>query len=243
MLSNYNLNIKTSMMEEGMLSYDCAERTSKKLRLLCKIRKCLNKKTIYDSIGNFYCFYPGIYKGKYNAVKIPLIEKGSKCIGTLQHAFGIDKNKLDYKEKYIFFTSVYDFEGGKPIGEFELVKKVAEIVGKDNLLIKVHPRDKRTLYSDYGFKVDKNSSIPWEVIQLSTDFDDKVFLTATSGSVLSGSFMSERPVETYYLYKLCDLSENYAQKTVSDIESLLNEASVKKIFRSIKVAERIEEIK
>lgn len=75
--------------------------------------------------------------------------------------------------------------------------KVANLVGKDNLLIKIHPRDLRTIYSDNGFNVDKNSLIPWEAIQLSSDFSDKVFLTINSGSVLSGSTMSEKPVKTF----------------------------------------------
>lgn len=65
--------------------------------------------------------------------------------------------------------------------------------------VKTHPRDSRTIYKDHGFNVDVNSSIPWEAIQLSGDFSDKVFLTINSGSVLSGSTMSEKPVKTFYM--------------------------------------------
>lgn len=148
-----------------------------------------------------------------------------------------------YTQKYIFFTSVYDFEGGEPIGEYELVLKVANLVGKDNLLIKIHPRDLRTIYSDNGFNVDKNSLIPWEAIQLSSDFSDKVFLTINSGSVLSGSTMSEKPVKTFYMYKLCNIKENRScQKNAQDIEALLCKSSMKEVFRNVKIAEKIEDI-
>lgn len=142
-----------------------------------------------------------------------------------------------------FFTSVYDFEGGNPIGEYELVCKVAKLVGIDNLLVKTHPRDSRTIYKDHGFNVDVNSSIPWEAIQLSGDFSDKVFLTINSGSVLSGSTMSEKPVKTFYMYKLCDIKENKScQKNAQDIEALLCESSMKEVFRNVRIAEKIEDI-
>lgn len=164
-----------------------------------------------------------------------------KITGILRNIFKPD-NTI-YTKKYIFFTSVYDFEGGNPIGEYELVCKVAKLVGIDNLLVKTHPRDSRTIYKDHGFNVDVNSSIPWEAIQLSGDFSDKVFLTINSGSVLSGSTMSEKPVKTFYMYKLCDIKENKScQKNAQDIEALLCESSMKEVFRNVRIAEKIEDI-
>lgn len=95
----------------------------------------------------------------------------------------------------------------------------------------------------HGFNVDVNSSIPWEAIQLSGDFSDKVFLTINSGSVLSGSTMSEKPVKTFYMYKLCDIKENKScQKNAQDIEALLCESSMKEVFRNVRIAEKIEDI-
>lgn len=85
--------------------------------------------------------------------------------------------------------------------------------------------------------------IPWEAIQLSGDFSDKVFLTINSGSVLSGSTMSEKPVKTFYMYKLCDIKENKScQKNAQDIEALLCESSMKEVFRNVRIAEKIEDI-
>ena len=120
---------------------------------------------------------------------------------------------------------------------------IADIVGKDNLLIKTHPRDTRTLYVDNGFNVDENSSVPWEAIQLSGKFDDKVFMTINSGSVLSGSLMSKNKVKTFYMYKMCDYKGNEScQKNVIDIEALLKNSNMKSIFNNVQVAEKIEDI-
>ena len=109
--------------------------------------------------------------------------------------------------------------------------------------MKTHPRDPRNIYEENGFKVDKNSAIPWEVIQLSGDFSDKVFLTATSGSVLAGSFLSEKPTRTLYTYPLCDLSHHrVAQDSRAAIEELLGNESLRQILHNVEVIHSVEDI-
>lgn len=242
-LSLYNHDIKVSRFEEGVLSYSVEILFTQTRTLIGKLRKIIGKPVIENSFLNFYCFYPQIYKGYLKPVEVPMIQLNSEICVALRKVFELDDKKLSYKYKYIFFTSVYDFEGGKPVGEYELVCKIADIVGKDNLLIKTHPRDTRTLYVDNGFNVDENSSVPWEAIQLSGKFDDKVFMTINSGSVLSGSLMSKNKVKTFYMYKMCDYKGNEScQKNVIDIEALLKNSNMKSIFNNVQVAEKIEDI-
>lgn len=239
-LCSYNEKLALSRLEEGILSYDAGNVFYKKRYFIANIRKLLKKTTILDNLHNFYCYYPELYSGDLNAISVPLIKNGFRTPSMLKSIFN---PKMEYNYKYIFFTSVYDFEGGEPVGEFELVCKIADLVGKDNLLVKTHPRDRRTIYQDNGFNVDKNSSIPWEAIQLSGDFSDKVFMTVNSGSVLSGSTMSENPVRTYYMYKLCDISGNPpCQKNAEDIKRLLDNESMREILRTVHIAESLEDI-
>lgn len=246
-LYKYNPKIKCSMMEEGLFSYDFSMLNNvefkKKRDLISAVRKVFRKTTVLDSLKNFYCYFTAIYNGTLIPIQVPKIEINSKTANDLKNIFDLG-NKLDgYTQKYIFFTSVYDFEGGKPVGEYELVCKVADLVGKDNLLVKTHPRDTRSIYTDNGFNVDKNSSIPWEAIQLSGDFSDKVFMTINSSSVLSGSTMSEKPVRTYYMYKLCDISGNEScKRNARDIESLLQNDEMKDVLRTVHIAEKLEDI-
>lgn len=242
-LSRINPNIEFSMMEEGIITYSKGISTSKKLKLCGRIRNLTGKKKLCDSLGNFYCYYPQIYKGNLNPINVPVISNNSEISQDLKFIFGLKEKIEGYKQKFIFFTSVYDFEGGKPVGEYELVCKIADLVGKDNLLVKTHPRDTRSIYTDNGFNVDKNSSIPWEAIQLSGDFSDKIFMTINSGSVLSGSTMSEKTVRTYYMYKLCDISGNEScKKNARDIESLLQNDDMKKILKTVHIAEKLVDI-
>ena len=242
-LSSYNHSIRVSRFEEGILSYNSETIYTTVRTVIGFLRKVQGKAVIEQGLDKFYCFYPDLYEGVLKASAIPVITQKSCVRKALQNVFNVNNLNFVYKQKYIFFTSVYDFEGGKPVGEYELVCKVANLVGMDNLLIKTHPRDTRTIYVDSGFNVDKNSSIPWEVIQLTGDFSDKVFMTINSGSVLSGNTMSEKPVNTYYMYKLCDISGNEScMKNAHDIEKLLMDDKMSKILKSVKIAERIEDI-
>lgn len=229
-LYKLNRNIKCSRYEEGILSYNVRAHSGdpayfpRRVLAALKIRKLLYRKNLNDVTKCFYCFNPELYKGNLETHKIPPVDVKGPLPTFLGKVFAIDRNFLSYPEKYIFFSGVYDFEGEKCIGEVSLAQKIADLVGKDNILIKQHPRDTRTVFCDLGLRVDKNSAIPWEAVQLSIDFSDKVFLTVTSGSVLSANLITESGARTYFLYKLCDIKGNTAaEETVSNIEALLND--------------------
>lgn len=239
----HNPNVIVSLYEEGILTYDVVPQKTIHRAIIHHSRHFFGKKSINDVLSNFYCLYPELYRGNLNPVKIPEVADSGICAETLRHVFELSADRLSYPQKYIFFTSVYDFEGGKPIGEYRLVEQVAQLVGKENLLVKIHPRDVRTIYADNGFAVDRNSEIPWEAIQLSGHFRDNVFLTATSGSVLAGSFMAENPVKTFYLYNLCKLENNsLSQNSAKNIAELLGNEKLWDILKHVHIANQIEDI-
>lgn len=243
LLYRNNSSIKLSLFEEGLLSYGVTFEDNIRRRAIRFFRMALGKKDMYNAYENFYCFYPQLYNGALNTVGVPAIIPGSKCTDILRDIFSINESQIIYPQKFIYFSSVYDFEGGAPIGELELVKKIGELVGNENLIVKTHPRDARGIYEKNGFSVDENSNVPWEVIQLTGDFSDKVFLTATSGSVLAGSFMSAKPIKTFYLYKLCNIFNNIsAQETTAAISNLLDREELKGTLRNVRIVETLEDI-
>lgn len=243
LLYKQNRDIRISFLEEGLLNYENTFRMSTRRSVIKAIKRITRKPYVNDVLKNFYCLYPGIYKGELNTVKIPNICRTSQTAKDLRIIFQLDGKNLSYKQRYIFFTSVLDFVGGKPIGEFEVAQKIADLVGKDNLLIKLHPRDTRTIYRENGFAIDENSNIPWEAIQLTMDFSDKIFLSTTSGSVLSGRTMSDSPVKTYYMYKFCHVDENqYAKRSIGTLEELLSRDDIKLNFQNVFIANSMEDI-
>ena len=108
--------------------------------------------------------------------------------------------------------------GGEPIGEGQIVKKIADTVGKDNLLVKAHPSDRRGFYEENGLKVDKNIAVPWEVIHFCIDLSEKVLITGTSMAVISTSLMLNSPPKTVFMYKYCNASGNLP--AISNIKTL-----------------------
>lgn len=236
-----NPQIKVSRFEEGIFSYADGEYLAKKDKIVNPLRKILGKKTLLECQQNFYCFYPELYEGHLNPVQIPRIEADGKTAQVLSKLF--DTSTAVYPQKYIFFSSVFDFEGGAPVGELEVIKKAAALVGSENLIVKVHPRDSIDRFVSAGLNVDKNSAIPWEAIQLGRDFSDHVFLTVNSGSVLSVSMLQEKKPKIHFLYKLCDLSGNpSAAANTKKINEVLSEARLKDKLSDVDAPETLDAI-
>lgn len=243
-LKRKNRALKCNYMEEGAFSYFGFPANSRLMDLIGKIREKLGMGDLRKKLEYFYCYYPELYTGELTPVKVDTIGENSEIVNTLKKVFGIEKEKLSYSEKYIFFTSVLDFEGGEPVHEFEIVKKVAELVGKDNLLVKKHPRDKRTVYEDNGFKVDKNSSVPWEVLQFFVDVSEKTLLTVNSGSVISTNLMLKNGAKTYFMYKICDIENNtLAVSFVRSFDKLMDRTGkLGMVMDKVRIAESLDDI-
>lgn len=93
---------------------------------------------------------------------------------------------IDLKEfdvSVIFFEESF-FQDGKEMNDLEIVLRIAEIVGKDNLLVKLHPRTRINRFEKYGIRTNKTTGIPWECIQYCTRYDDQLLISICSGSLL-----------------------------------------------------------
>lgn len=89
-------------------------------------------------------------------------------------------------ERYVFLE---EFHAGMLLGnlfsDFLIMEKVAEIVGKENIVIKRHPRCPVDRFTPAGYKVMDNQRFPWEIILFGENIDDKVLLTVSSTAVLT----------------------------------------------------------
>ena len=236
-----NPQIKVSRFEEGIFSYADGEYLAKKDKIVNPLRKILGKKTLLECQHNFYCFYPELYKGHLNPVQIPKIEADGKTAQVLSKLF--HTSTAVYPQKYIFFSSVFDFEGGAPVGELNVIKQVAALIGNENLIVKVHPRDSIDRFVSAGLNVDNNSAIPWEAIQLGRDFSNHIFLTVNSGSVLSVSMLQEKKPKIHFLYKLCDLCGNPAASVnTRKISEILSETCLKDKLSDVDAPESLDAI-
>lgn len=194
-------NVKISRFEEGFASYFFIyfKSFSEKAKLI------LNIKSIEKNIEKYYFFNPDLATIKdynYTYEKIPYIDKSDKELQRLFATLYHQNTSTDgYKEKYIFFENCFS-DNGSTQDDFPLILKIAEIVGKENLLIKLHPRSVFDRFAPYGIKTNSKTAIPWEALFLCQDFSDRVFITINSGSVISPIILFNESIKTFFLSKI-----------------------------------------
>lgn len=156
---------------------------------------------VLDKFKGYYLFYPKLlqFKTRYGSYQIPKIDRNDiEYYNFIQTAFG-DTTKSDLDAKYIFFEENII---NSSIDDFSLIMKIAEKVGKENIVVKLHPRRNIDRFSDKGIKVSKSTGIPWEAFLLTNDFRDKVILTISSSSVFSPRLYFDMNIPTIMLYKI-----------------------------------------
>lgn len=173
-------------MEEGLMSYRSSsiDFSGGMLRSLNLFQRIARQPCVSNEIQGFYCFIPELcpHDFPYQRIAIPPVNDNREELTTvLRRVFSY--NGFPYSHKYIFFASSQEVDG-TPTGESEIVFKLANCIGPDHFLVKMHPRDGRSVYKDAGISVMEDSYIPWEVVQLCEDLSTRVLLTCTSGAPL-----------------------------------------------------------
>ena len=207
-----NKNVKLIRYEEGYISYLHSNIGLSKY--YCFLRKLLRKQDFVNCIKKNYLFHPDllIYNPVGDVEQIENINRDDvKTISEINKTFNYNKLNDIYNRKYIFFEESF-FCDKKGIEDMDLILKLSEIVGKENILVKLHPRNTVDRFSKYGILTNKTEGIPWEVIQMNNNFDGKVLLTISSGSVLASKLYFNDNIKTYVLYnctkKMSDMVTN-----------------------------------
>lgn len=216
-----NHEVKWSRMEEGIFSYETDFETGKRVRIIRLLRKISRRYEIADHIKDYYCFFPELKVShlEWNLIKIPSIKENAKQMASiLKDIFRVEDILIT--QKIIFFASSSDIDG-KPYGETEIILKLAELVGKDNLLVKVHPRDSRSVYGEYGISVMENSWVPWEAMQLIGNYQDKIMCTVNSGAFITISALQGGEGKGIFLYPVVEKKDSYFINREKDIEIML----------------------
>ena len=236
-LEQDNHNIKVAKYEEGLISYYVDDHRFEydyflKIR---KIKRLLRQPVMFDRYKDFYCFYPEFYEGKLHTIKIPVIDREDKEFrDILCTMFDVNPDKLCYDKKFIYFASMLDREilEGRS-GEFDILKSIVKVVGKENIMVKLHPRENEPQrYEELGVTIDENSDIPFEVVQLVRDFSNNVFITCLSGSVINFASILPKQTTTYLTYgmlpekieaikTICDMFD----KTIANMEKATDNRS------------------
>lgn len=181
-----------AMFEEGASSYSkiyehavCMRRENPSAIKKLYYKYFPHVLSIYNK---FYFFDPKLclWNTRSKMIEIPsLIETRNVINPILNKVFSVKECKDSYDRKIIFFEESY-YNDGIITGDIELVEELAEVYGKDNIIVKVHPRNKENRFKKLGYLTNKDSTIPWEAIALNIgDLENKVLATMTSTALIS----------------------------------------------------------
>lgn len=224
-----------SHYEEGILSYERDFITGKCLKLTRKLRIMVGKDDIILKIEKYYCMFPDFKESnkEWEFVKIPSISLNNvELKNILKYIFDYEISTNPYK--YIYFSSPSDIDGNS-FGETELVLKIAEYVGKDNLLVKMHPRDNRNIYEKHGLNIMKNSFVPWEVMCLNDKYENIVMLTTLSGAFINSSATIENNRKGIFLCDAIQSDNNYLKQNSKEIKKMLNKLHKFGLCKNVKI--------
>ena len=227
-LSRGKKRCKLNYFEDGILSYSSKveyfyQRLKDNGLLKGNHETFLIKNHIYGAIDKFCVFTPELLEWNPKAKEIFRIDTIDKSDdefkGIINTIFDYDRLEDIYDKKYIFFEESY-FQDTGYMEDVKLIDELAETVGKENLMIKIHPRNQTNRFKKRGYKTNENTVIPWEVLALNLDLDDKVLLTIASSSIINPVAMFGCQAKSYSLInclteKPHQLNSDYSKTVIS----------------------------
>ncbi len=161
-----------------------------------------------NNIHEILIYEPWLYAAgeKHLLSVIPKISNDNKAfIDILYSVFG--KVELP-KEKYIFFSECFAVDNCAS-NDIEILDRIAERVGKNNITVKAHPRGKteEKFYKMHGYEIFAERTIPWEVFVLSAGIESKVLVTVSSNTLLNPSILFDKDVPALFLMNTMMLSK------------------------------------
>lgn len=195
--------------EDGFVAYSdyykrCLDNAFYRSSIKDKVLYMVKRKTIYY-INEYYVFNPELIKEweyKFKIVRIPSINKCDEAVKILNNIYDYCNLKDRYNKKYIFFEESY-YADGHNIDDVTIVKEIENIVGKENLMVKIHPRNSKNRFKELGIQTNANTTIPWELIAINEDFSQTTLITISSGSSITSYFIAEcKAKRSIMLYEL-----------------------------------------
>lgn len=127
-------------------------------------------------------------------------------------AFDYNPETNEFSDK-----SLIIMEQGPQKVEFDKEKfweDILESIDISNAIIKPHPRQKESSLAKFGIPVSKNHTMPWEVIAMNTDMDNKTQLSMFCSSCLLPKYAFDMESRVVLLYKLLPVDYTFLGKDI-----------------------------
>ena len=178
---------------------------------------------IYGSIKKAYLFNPeiAVWDDYFEKEKIPYIDENDYPFKEMCNKLFDYSDSSEYDRKYIFMEESFVADGYE-INDVEIVEKISDLIGKDNIIVKIHPRNPENRFEKLGYKTNHNISIPWEVIAMNlSENDEKILVTISSACILNPLMIFNKRIKAYALLKCVDQYELNRTLTSGTLRQLI----------------------
>lgn len=209
LLKKRNLSLEVFGYVEGYSSYtdqylDGYTTMSASHRMIYTMRDHILRKKRINELDKIYVFCKSLLNEKINDDTIDLSNADEICdeslAKTIKSIFGYSSEKFLIPEHYIFLEECFSEDKGRQ-EDIKIVEQIASLVGRENLIIKRHPRNIINRFGKLGYKTMKSNGIPWEVYALDTKQPRHILITHSSGAALNFRFFTQNQDYTILLYK------------------------------------------
>lgn len=149
-------------------------------------------KAFLKNVRNVYLYQPDLYTGGsklVTLVPLPLFSSlPSEVHEIIDDVFG---TAVPVREKLIFFEGTF-WGDGMLVNEMDLFLAITQHVGKENVIVKRHPRNAIDRFTPMGFKVMPQQNIPWEIMIKNIDLSRKALVSVASFTCFSAMEMYGR---------------------------------------------------
>jgi len=189
-----------SIFEDGFITYSKAFVRMDRASIISRI---LLPKGVLGIASKLWLFSPAQLDWHNDSVEVcriePIDRNDKTVIGVLNNIFGYDSADR-YDSKYLFMEESF-FADGYPIDDLSIVSRLSDVVGKQNLMVKLHPRNSINRFQELGIKTNTEFSTPWELIVLNQDIQNSTLITISSSSILQPFLIFGLQVKSYALLK------------------------------------------
>ena len=175
-----------------------------------KLRSRLaGEKTPPELIKGIYLYLPELYAWdiqlETKRILRPDFDAYPELKEQINFVFRYNGEARFFENKVTFFEGA-DFQDTGDNRDLELIVGLAEMIGKDNVIVKLHPRTQVNRFEQYGIttadKLGMRQGVPWEVIVMNMETNANcVFVTVNSGAVINYSFLFDKGYRTVLMIK------------------------------------------
>jgi len=225
-LMKKNAKTKYCYFDDGLGSYFNSVYDIKKFDLI--LRWLLFRKKKEDFEFDKYLFSPDFYK-KTNPENKEVIHaikpywNDRDSLRAINSIFGYTEENA-IQQKYILFGEA---AGGSKTNSFhdeleDVFRAILEKVGRNNTILKNHPRNERPHLPGMSYYTDYN--MPFECICFNCDISNKVLVSLRSTGVITPKMLTGQEPFVILLYEMEELSNSQGNNTISELSQRFFEA-------------------